>query len=558
MARNPEPAVFDTRSEVDFVIIGSGASGGVIARELSTAGFDVVVLEQGPYRRAGDFGHDELAVQFLGEMTQHPSWSDPQTFRRSSSEQATVQSEGPPTALYARGVGGSSVHFTANYWRMRPVDFKERSLLGEISGTGFADWPISYEELEPYYSRVDWEIGVSGVQGPFDPPRSRPYPMPPLPLNSSGALLEKGARKLGGHAQPAPMAILSRPHNNRAACRHCGFCMGYGCEANAKSSTLAAMIPLAEATGRCEIRPLSTVFRIETNEKGRVSEVAYLDARGTQHAQKAKAVIVAANGGETPRLLLMSESPRFPQGLANHSGRVGKYLMPNSHSLSQAIFDEPLNEYKSVQVTRIVHDFYEHDPKRGFYGGGGIDARAFIQATPVLFSETGLPPGSPRWGKAHKDMLRHTFTRRMAVLTSSTSLALESNNVTLDPALKDAAGRPAMRVTYQDSENDMALMRFMQDRAVEILEAAEAKTVWRDPVVSETVFAHLLGTCRMGADPATSVVDPYHRSHDVPNLFICDGSSMVTSGRGQPTMTIQALAFRAAEHIAEFARRGEI
>jgi choline dehydrogenase-like flavoprotein len=558
MSRNPEPVVFDTRKEVDFVIIGSGASGGVLARELSTAGFDVVVLEQGPYRRAGDFVHDEMAVQFLGEMTRHPSWSDPQTFRRSESERATVQADGPPTALYARGVGGSSVHFTANYWRMRPVDFKERSLLGEISGTGFADWPISYDELEPYYSRVDWEIGVSGAQGPFDPPRSRPYPVPPLPLNSSGALLERGARKLGWHAQPAPMAILSEPHNNRAACMHCGFCMGYGCEANAKSSTLAAMIPLAEATGRCEIRPLSTVFRIETNQKGRVSEVAYLDAGGGQHAQKAKAVIVAANGGETPRLLLMSESSRFPQGLANSSGLVGKYLMPNGHSLSQAIFDEPLNEYKSVQVTRIVHDFYEHDPKRGFYGGGGIDARAFVQATPILFSETGLPPGSPRWGKAHKDMLRHTFTRRMAVLTSSTSLALESNNVTLDPDLKDAAGRPAMRITYQDSENDMALMRFMQDRAVEILEAAEARTVWRDPVVSETVFAHLLGTCRMGADPAASVVDPYHRSHEVPNLFICDGSSLVTSGRGQPTMTIQALAFRAAEHIVEFARRGEI
>ena len=339
---------------------------------------------------------------------------------------------------------------------------------------------------------------------------------------------------------------------------HCGFCMGYGCEANAKSSTLATMIPLAEATGRCEIRPLSTVFRIETNEQGRVSEVAYLDAAGVQHAQRARAVIVAANGGETPRLLLLSESSRFPQGLANGSGLVGKYLMPNGHSLVQAIFDQPLNEYKSVQVTRIVHDFYENDASRGCYGGGGIDARAFIQATPILFAETGLPPGSPRWGKEHKDLLRHTFTRRMALLTSCTTLAQESNNITLDPHLKDAAGRPAMRVTYQDNENDLAMIRFMQDRAVEILEAAEATTIWREPVISETVFAHLLGTCRMGADPATSVVDPFHRSHEVPNLFICDGSSMVTSGRGQPTMTIQALAFRAAEHIAGFARRGEI
>ena len=559
MPTDNKPVTFDTRKPVDFVVIGSGAAGGVLAKELSTQGFDVVVLEQGPYRRAGDFVHDELAVMFLGEMTNHPSWSDPQTFRRDASETAAVNtSGGPPPALYARGVGGSSVHFTANFWRLRPNDFKERSLVGDIPGTGFADWPITYDELEPYYSKVDWEVGVSGAPGPFDPHRSRPYPVPPLPLKSSGALLEKGAKKLGLHPQPAPMAILSQPHNGRPGCMHCGFCMGFGCEANAKSSTLASMIPLAEATGRCEIRPLSTVFRIETDDKGRASEVAYLDAAGTQHAQKAKAVILAANGGETPRLLLMSESSRFPHGLANGSGLVGKYLMPNAHSLVHAVFEEPLNEFKSVQVTRIVHDFYENDPKRGVYGGGGIDARPFIQGTPILFSMSGLPPDSPRWGKKHKDLLRHLYTRHMTLLSSCTSLAQESNNITLDPNVKDVAGRPAMRITYRDHENDMALAKFMQDRAVEIIEAAGAKQVWRDPIESETVLAHLLGTCRMGDDPASSVVDRFHRSHEVPNLFVCDGSSMVTSGRGQPTMTIQALAFRAAEHIGGFARRGEI
>jgi len=554
-----EPAVvFDTRREVDFVIIGSGASGGILAKELSTAGFEVVVLEQGPYRTAGDFTHDEMKVMLLHEMTDHPGWSDPQTFRHSEADQATVRTSGPPPALYARGVGGSSVHFTANFWRLRPVDFKERSLLGEISGTGFADWPISYEELEPYYSRVDWEIGVSGAPGPFDPPRSRPYPVPPLPLKSSGALLEMGARKLGLHPQPAPMAILSQPHNNRPACMHCGFCMGFGCEANAKSSTLATMIPLAEATGRCEIRPLSTVFRIDTNDAGKVTEVAYIDAQGAQQAQKARAVIVAANGGETPRLLLMSDSARFPNGLANGSGLVGKYLMANAHSRVNAIFDEPLNEYKSVQVTRIIHDFYESDPARGFYGGGGLDARGSVQASPLMFSLGGLPPDAPRWGKAHKAWLRQNYTRKMSVLGSCTSLAQASNNITLDPELKDAIGRPAMRITYRDHADDLAMAAFLQDRAVEILQAAEANTVWRQPVEETNMLAHLLGTCRMGDDPETSVVDRFHRSHEVPNLFICDGSSLVTSGRGQPTMTIQALAFRAAEHIAKFAKGGEI
>jgi choline dehydrogenase-like flavoprotein len=334
--------------------------------------------------------------------------------------------------------------------------------------------------------------------------------------------------------------------------------MGFGCEANAKSSTLATMIPLAEATGRCEIRPLSTVFRIETNDAGRVTEVAYIDATGAQQAQKAKAVIVAANGGETPRLLLMSDSAQFPNGLANGSGLVGKYLMANAHSRANAFFDEPLNEYKSVQVTRIIHDFYENDPARGFYGGGGLDGRSSTQASPVQFSLGGLPPDAPRWGKAHKDLLRRNFTRRMSVLGSCTSLAQASNNITLDPELKDAIGRPAMRITYRDHADDLAMAAFLQDRAVEILEAAEANTVWRQPVDGTRTLAHLLGTCRMGDDPETSVVDRFHRSHEVPNLFICDGSSLVTSGRGQPTMTIQALAFRASEHITHFAKGGEI
>ena len=549
---------FPTRAAVDFVIIGSGAAGGVIARELSTNGFDVVVLEQGEYRRAADFNHDELQVMFQNELLNHPGWNDPQTFRASENDTATIPQGGPPPAFYARGVGGSSVHFTANYWRFHESDFNERSLLGPMQGTGFADWPISYAELEPYYTRVDWEIGVSGQPGPFDAPRSRPYPVPPLPVKSSGVLFEQGARAIGLHPQAAPMAILSEPHNGRPACIHCGFCMGFGCEANAKSSTLASMIPEAEASGRCEIRPLSTVFKIETNEQGRVTEVVYLDSDGQQQAQKARAVVLAANGAETPRLLFLSESGRWPDGLANSSGIVGKYLMGNGHSVTQAAFEHPLNEFKSVQVTRIVHDFYEHDPARGFYGGGGMDGRPFLDSTPILHALAGLPPDTPRWGSEYKKMLRHYFTRKMAILGSTTSVPLERNNITLDPTIKDDKGRAAIRMTYLDHDDDLAMASFLQDRAVEIFAAAGATEVWRDEISGGTIQAHLLGTCRMGNDPATSVVDKYHRAHDVPNLFICDGSSFVSSGRGQPTMTIQALAFRAAEHIANFARRGEI
>jgi len=547
---------FETREEVDFAIIGSGSAGGILAKELSTAGFSVVVLEQGPYRKASDFTHDELSVFVDGELRGGNNETHGQTFRHHEGETATRPFMAP--ARYARTVGGSSVHFTANFWRLRPVDFKERSLLGPISGTNFADWPITYEELEPYYTKVDWEIGVSGAPGPFDAPRSKPFPMPPMPIKSSGVLLERGARKLGLHAQHEPHAILSQPHNGRAGCISCGYCMFYGCEAGAKSSTLAAMIPLAEASGNCEIRPDSAVIRIDTDDTGRASQVVYLDADGNEQAQKAKAVVLSANGAESTRLLLMSASSQHPDGLANSSGFVGRNLMHNAHAVSNGVFEQPLNDFKGVQVSRIIHDFYEADEKRGFYGGGGIDARPLFSATPIFHTFAGLDPNVPHWGKAFKDTMAHDFTRQMSVVGSTTSLALDSNNITLDPESKDAWGRPAIRETYHDHPDDLAMASFLQDRTMELLDAAGATKSWRLPVEPTAGGEHLLGTCRMGNDPATSVVDSGHRSHDVPNLFICDGSSMVTSGRGQPTMTIMALAFRAADHIKAAASAGDI
>lgn len=549
---------YQRRQEVDFVIVGSGSAGGILARELSVAGFSVVVLEQGLYRRAEDFEHHDDFATMVKTPDRALTGSlddDPQTFRASEHEVA-AKATGGPVANYARTVGGSSAHFTGNFWRLRPLDFKERSLLGDIPGTGFADWPIAYQELEPYYTKVDWEIGVSGEPGPFDPPRSQPYPLPPLPVKSSGVLFEKGCRALGLHPQAAPMAILSRNYNGRRRCYHCGFCLGFGCEFGAKSSTLFTTIPEAEATGRCEIRTGATACRVPTDDDGRVTGVAYFDSDGREHLQRARAVVLSANGAETSRLLLMSESSRFPHGLANSSGLVGKYLMFNGGSSARAVFDEPLNEFKSVQVTRIAMDFYETDPERGFYGGGGIDGR-WIDF-PVTFGLGGLPPDAPRWGARYKRMLGEYFNYTMDMTTHATSLPVASNNVTLDPTHKDVYGRPGIRITYRDHDDDLATMRFLRDRGAEVLEAAGARRVWKQPVRPQTSTAHLLGTCRMGDDPAASVVDRYHRAHDVPNLFICDGSSMVSSSRGQPTMTIMALAFRAGEHIARFASQGDI
>jgi choline dehydrogenase-like flavoprotein len=545
---------FRNSEVVDFVIVGSGAAGGVVARELAQAGLSVVLLEQGSRLAPAHFDHDEIRHWYMAGMS-NDVVRNPQTFRPSpelKAEQVFVR----PALWYARTVGGSSAHYTANFWRFHPLDFNERSLLGAIAGTGFADWPISYEELEPYYTKVDWEIGVSGLAGayPLEPRRSRPYPMPPLPVKSSGVLFERGARKMGWHPFPAPLAINSVPFRGRPACVHCGFCHGFGCEVMAKASTLTTMIPEAEATGRCEVRPDSYVVRIDTDKRGLATGVAYFDSRKRERFQKASAVVVCANGAETPRLLLMSASARFPQGLANSSGLVGKYLMYNGSSRVNAVFEHELNEYKSVQATRTLFDFYASDPRRGFYGGGGLDAR--IGPQPAFWAQR-QPEVGPSWGSAYKARLAE-FPRSMVAACHGTSLPVESNRVDLDPQLKDAWGMPALRVTHTEHPDDLANSRFLQDRAAEIMDAAGALRITKPPVTAQTSSLHMLGTCRMGDDPATSVVDRYHRSHDVPNLFLCDGSSLVTAGRGQPTMTIQALAFRAGEHIARFARRGEI
>jgi choline dehydrogenase-like flavoprotein len=549
-----ETPKYQTSDEVDFVIIGSGAAGGILAKELGGHGFRVVVLEQGPYLTESDFLHDEIKVLQQDLLTNHPK-QQPTTFRKTPHDTAKQQR----ALVYGRLVGGTSVHFTANFWRFHEIDFIERSKVGAVSGANFVDWPITYADLEPYYTKVEWEIGVSGLAGasPFDPPRSKPYPMPPLPVKSSGVIFERAARQLGWHPFPAPMAILSQPHNGRTACVNCGFCLAFGCEVGAKSSSLATAIRMAERTGHCEIRPNSYVHRILMDDRGRATGAVYFDAQRQTHLQKAKAVIVCANGAETPRLLLLSANKQFPNGLANSSGAVGKNLMLNSGAISMAVFDEPLNDYKGFAVSRVLHDFYELDAhKLGFCGGGGLDARFDI--TPINFAMGSLPPGTPRWGKDFKSALQNDFTRSLEIFAHGTSLPVEDNSFSLDDNVKDAWGLPALRMTYKDHPDDIKLVTWLSQRSMELLEAAGAKKKWAFPVAEQEFAVHLLGTCRMGNDAKTSVINPDHQTHDVKNLFLCDGSSLVTSGRGQPTMTIEALAFRAADRITALARKGEL
>jgi len=546
-------ARFRPSEEVDFVVIGAGASGGVMAKELASAGFRVVVLEQGPYLDESSFTHDELKYAIQPGLTNDPNLQ-PITYRKAEREPAVRKK----AVEYGRQVGGGSVHFTANYWRFHESDFHEHDLLGDVAGASLANWPISYRELEPFYTKAEYEIGISGLAGanPFEAPRSKPYPLPPMPVKSSGVLFERATRKMGLHPFPAPVAVLSQPYRGRAACVHCGFCESFGCEMQAKSSTLVSVIPIAEKTGRCEIRPNSYVRRIETNARGKVTGAVYFEQGGNQVLQRAKAVVVCANGVESAKLLLLSTSNQFPDGLANSSGLVGKYLMWDLGLLAEGLFEHQANEYKSIQVTRLIHDYYASDPKRGFYGGGGIDAR--FDFYPAGFALNGLPPDTPKWGLEFKKTFGHYYTRTISLLSHTSSLAVESNTVTLDANVKDAWGLPAVCITYTPHPDDIATQGWMMRRQREILEAMGAKKIWGDPDDAVGTSRHLMGTCRMGKDPAKSVVDSFGRSHDVPNLFIVDGSNFVTSARQQPTATIQALAYRAADHMVKLAKAGDL
>ena len=544
-------------TEVDFVVIGSGAAGGIMAQQLSQAGFSVVVLEQGgwgKYGRDHEYNKDEWLNRNLSQADR--LLSDPtrqrNTFRRTDKEKAVAG-----THSYGCVVGGGTVTYGGSSWRHLPYEFNELSHDPTIpSGTGMADWPITYEELEPYYVQAEWEMGMSGlrVNSPFVAPMSKDYPVPPVPLKSSGALFNIAAKKLGLTVVPGPLAIITRPYMGRAACVNCGICSGYGCHVRARSSSAVTVLPLAQKTGRCEIRANSYVREISTDSSGRVTGVVYFDGQKREIRQRAKAVVLSANGTESARLLLLSTSAKFPDGLANSNGVVGKYLMLGNGASAAGLFERPLNEYKGVISGAGIVDFVPSDPKRGFYGGGRLTARGY--ETPLSMGLNGLSPNAPRWGAGYKKALREEANHKMTITCFTTQMPLETNRVDLDPDVKDEWGLPAMRITSTSHPDDMKCAEFFRQKSIEILKAAGATQVWSNPPNDSRGGAHNRGSCRMGNDPRTSVVDKFHRAHDVPNLWIVDGSNLVTGGRNHPTMTIQALAYRAAEHLIKAAKTG--
>lgn len=503
--------------DADVVIVGAGAAGGVLAYELSKAGLKVVVIEAGPFwNPQSDFASDELSMQHLG-------WQDTRLTAGQNPLQLGHNNSG-------RGVGGGTTHFTGVFLRFFESDFetKTRDGVGE-------DWPIKYQDLEPYYSYIEKEIGVGGPRHyPWGPFRG-PYPMPERePISANAQKFRIGCEKLGIESVVTPLAINNAPFDGRPPCINRGFC-NQGCMPNAKYSGLIHHIPKAIEKG-AEILTDCMVTRIELDDKGKAQSVIF-NHGGVEYRQRGRAIILSSFVVETPRLLLASAQAGHPDGLCNSSGTVGRYIMPHSSHDLYGLFDEEIRIYKGTPVLATTQAFYETRHDRGFARGYTLHAHG---ARPVEMSR-GLSK-SGIWGRRLRDtMVNYNHYGRITLVGEV--LPDANNRVTLSDET-DEYGLPKPLVEFSYGPNDQKLIDHAVEKMKEIMKAAGGSPEF---VVSDT--AHLMGGTRMGDDHRTSVVNAYCQTHDVPNLFICSASVFVTSGGGNPTETVMALAVRTAEYI---------
>ena len=522
----------------DVLIIGAGPVGAVAAKRLAEEGIKVVCLEQGEWP---DYSTSRAAHLDL-EITATRDWGRDPNIRRASADYPIEDSESDIAALNWNGVGGGTVIYSAKWHRQLPSDFRVRSLDGVAD-----DWPLTYEDLEPYYVRVERDFGVSGLAGdPAYPPGEGP-PLPPLPMREMGRRLAKAHNELGWHWWPGSSAIASRPYGRLNPCTQRATCM-QGCIEGAKGSADITHWPDAIKNGARLITG-ARVRRLETNDRGLVTGAAYVDRQGREHFQKARVTILAANGVGTPRLLLLSATGEHPDGLANSSGLVGKRLMMHPFGAVAGLFEDDLETSQGAWGQQIQSfQFYETDESRDFVRG----AKWGLQPTGGPLAMTSSYPWAeakdPIWGEHFHESLRKRLGHAPMWSIVAEDLPEESNRVVLDPDLTDGDGIPAPKISYRFSENSKRIMHFNTARAKESLEAAGAYETVVGPFVRASGW-HLIGTAVMGTDPATSVVNEWGQAHDVPNLFVFDGSIWPTSSGVNPTATMAALALRCTEHL---------
>lgn len=532
-----------------------------MALTLARAGFKVVVLEKGPHYQREDFVHDEILNSRRNFFMPLP-WEEPHLWRTGADKPYARTNE----AWTANCVGGGTVHMSGYFYRLKPVDFRLKTTLGHVKGANLADWPISYEELAPYYDMAEEEMGVSGnaVPHPFLEPRKKNYPLPPLAEHPVSQEIDRVCKAMGWHALPTARGIISQQYKGRNPCSYCALCGSYGCEHGAKSGSNASLIPPALATGNVQLKARCMATEVTVDAQGLAKSVVYLDENGVTQEQPAKIIVVSCTAVESARLLLNSKSSRYPAGLANNNGLVGKNLVFSSFGESRATFrigarkDElPWLESTAPFVNRSLQDFYLMPDERFGFRKGGTLGFMWVHPNPI-FAAVGIAKKGPQgiFGKALKDRLReYADSRLLQFEIYGEFLPTDGTYVSVDNNVKDKFGLPVAAVTITRHPTDLTMTKFLVERGEEVLSSLKPDKLERIGVAGETTILQG-GTCRFGNDPATSVLDKECRAHTVKNLYVVDGSFMPTSGGVPVTLTIAANSFRVAHRLVERLKRG--